>query len=205
MNESNDIVVWSGGMDSTLVLDKLCSSGKSIWAFSVVWDLLDELKTEQEKKARKNYLEYAKGKGYNISYYEINITANMGAEHLGLPQLLGWCSFLIPYLPKESNLYFGYHDGDEFWEFALATRYFMDWATYIGERKVKLEYPLKNMRKYQILEEFRKRGIPFDCGWTCETPVLRRKKIFKCGKCGPCIALKLAECEAKLRNREKTG
>lgn len=42
-----DIVVWSGGLDSTLVLDSLCRDGKAVWAFSIIWDQINELKTKR--------------------------------------------------------------------------------------------------------------------------------------------------------------
>lgn len=48
------------------------------------------------------------------------------------------------------------------------------------------------------------------CVWTCEASIRRNKKgyfylqpgqrIIKCGKCEPCVTLKLAKYEAKLRN-----
>jgi len=203
MKKPVDIVVWSGGLDSTLVLDQLCSSNpsKCIWAFSIDWDVLDNLKTKKEKEVRKNYLRYAKKKGYDIVHRTICVKANMGTKHLGHAQALAWASYVTPYLPKNSNLYLGYHTGDEFWECASWFGKYVEYASKIGERKITLKYPLKYMSKYRILEEIKSRRIPASCVWTCEQPRKRRGKIVSCGKCTPCINLRTAKYEYNLRKR----
>ena len=195
MGKPIDIVVWSGGLDSTLVLDRLCSSGKEVWAFSVIWDMIDGLKTKQERIARKNYLKFAKEKGYIISYREVFIRANMGADHLGCAQALAWLSFLTSYLPEKSNLYFGYHKGDEFWGSISFLKHFIKYVCILGERKVKVLYPLQYLRKHNILREIKECRIPLSCVWTCEHPISRRGKVICCGKCGPCITLRTATCK----------
>lgn len=207
MDNEINVVVWSGGMDSTLVLDKVCSSNpdKWIWAHTVNWDMLNSLKVKKEKEARKNYLSYAKKKGFNIAHRTITVTANMGAEDLGFAQGLAWFSYVIPYLPKNSILYLGYHNADEFWKCASAFSNYVKSASVIGSRKIKLNYPLQYMSKCEILEEFKSRRIPSSCFWTCENPERRNKKIVSCGKCTPCIRLKTAIYESKLQKVGKKG
>lgn len=204
MGDEIHVVVWSGGMDSTLVLDRVCSanSDRCIWAFTINWDMLCDLKVKKEKEARRNYLSYAKKKGYNIAHRTITVTANCGAPDLGLAQCLAWFSYVIPYLPKKSKLYLGYHNADDFWEqaFCSASKY-VSAAAAIGNRKITLKYPLSFMSKCEILEEFKSRRIPLSCFWTCENPKRRGKKIVSCGKCIPCIKLKTAKYESKLRKR----
>lgn len=197
-----NIVAWSGGLDSTLILDRLCSSKKSVWAFSVNWSPINKLQTKQQQVVRKNYLNYAKKKGYKIHYRQVYIRADMGVIHQGLPQALAWFCFLATYLPESSTLHFGYHRGDDFWGHSLSFKYLMEWATYIGDRKVKLEFPLQFMSKYEILAEVKERNIPTSCVWTCERPTQIGKRIVSCGKCTPCLNLKLASYESRLR---KTG
>jgi 7-cyano-7-deazaguanine synthase in queuosine biosynthesis len=204
MREVN-VVIWSGGMDSTLVLDRVCSSNpdKCIWAHTINWDMLNELKVKKEKEARKNYLRYAKAKGYDIAHRTITVTANMGAPDLGLAQCLAWFSYVIPYLPKKSRLYLGYHSADDFWKQVDEVDNYVRAATVIGNRDVTLEYPLQYMGKCGILEEFKSRRIPMSCFWTCENPKRKSKKIVSCGKCTPCIRLKTAKYESKLRKTFK--
>lgn len=205
MDKAIHVVVWSGGMDSTLVLDRVCSANpdRCIWAHTINWDMLNGLKVKKEKEARKNYLSCAKKKNYNIAHRMITVTANMGAEALGPAQALAWFSHVIAYLPENSILYLGYHSGDEFWEYALLFEKFIDTAAKISGRKIKLCYPLQYMGKCDILEEFRSRKIPLSCFWTCEKPKRRGNKIFSCGKCTPCINLKTAKYESRLRKGVK--
>lgn len=201
MGKAIHIVVWSGGMDSTLVLDKVCSANidRCIWAHSINWDMLNELKVRKEKEARKNYLRYAKEKGYNIAHRTITVTANMGAEDLGPAQALAWFSYMIPYLPKNSILHLGYHSVDGFWEHVLLFEKYIKTAAKVSGRKIKLSYPLQYMNKCSILEEFKSRRIPMSCFWTCENPNQNLSTGGRCGRCTPCIKLKTAKYESKLR------
>ena len=167
-----DIVIWSGGYDSTLVLNTLCSENpkKSIWAYSIEWDMIDDLKTKKEKEARKNYLSYAKSKGYTLSHRTICIKADMGVEHHGYAQGLAWLSFGIPYLPENVKLYFGYYNDDAFWRYRMGILTYVNAAAKISNRTIALEYPLQYMSKCDILRELEEQGVPQSCVWTCENP-----------------------------------
>ena len=52
MGKRIHVVIWSGGMDSTLVLDKVCSANldSCIWAYTINWNMLNELKVKKEKE-----------------------------------------------------------------------------------------------------------------------------------------------------------
>jgi len=195
-----DLVIWSGGYDSTLILDRLCSSHeKTVWAFSLVWDMVNELKIKQEEKARSRYLKYAKKKGYEFCHNTIKVGSNMGAPSEGLPQALAWLCYVLPYLPQESRLYFGYHRGDDFWRYRHQAEQIIKQACTLGDRSTELMYPLELQSKCEIVEECGERGIPDSCMWACECPVKKGKKILPCGTCQPCITLKLARYEKVLR------
>ena len=195
-----DIVIWSGGYDSTLILDRLCSGrDKTVWAFAVDWDAVDELKRQQERIARTDYLDYAQKRGYVLHYREINVTANMQPLYKGLGQVIAWFGFTAPYLPENTNLHFGYHRGDDFWWYQRDAEQQMKSACMVGDRSVSFYYPLQFMHKFEIVDEFQNRGIPVSCSWTCEKPVSKHDKILPCGKCEPCTILKLAQYERDLR------
>lgn len=202
-----NVVVWSGGLDSTLVLDRLCSSdiNNCIWAYTINWDMLNDLKVKKEKEARRNYLRYAKKKGYRIAHRTITVKANMGAPDLGLAQGLAWFSYVIPYLPKNVLLYLGYHGADEFWEWAAGFDNYVKAAAAISDRKITLRYPLQYMSKTDILEKFKSRKIPMSCAWTCERPKKRSDRIVSCGRCTPCINLRTAVYESMLRKKVKSS
>lgn len=73
---------------------------------------------------------------------------------------------------------------------------FIESAAEIGGRKIKLNFPLRYVSKCDILKEFKSRRIPMDCFWTCENPT---NLCRPCGRCNPCINLKTAKYEIKLR------
>lgn len=200
MNEVVHVVVWSGGYDSTLILDRLCSSrDKNVWAFAVDWDMVDELKRKQEKTARERYREYAKTKGYTFSYQTVTVSADMSAGDLGLPQALAWVNYVAPYLPERAKVYFGYHRGDDFWAFSHLAKRILRIVALFGERRVQPVYPLKLLSKREIIHEFRQRGIPDSCAWSCEEPKLTLEGLVTpCGFCAPCLCKKLAELEEGL-------
>ena len=190
------VIAWSGGYDSTLILDRLCSAGdKNVWAYSLDWHMVNELKREQEKAARDSYREYAKRKGYIFCHETMTVTSTMSAFGDGLPQVLAWFNFVSPYLPAESELYFGYHRGDDFWMYQRFAENLMENAAALREMKVTIQYPLKLMRKCDVVEEVKKRGIPSRCVWSCENPAKRKGRIVACGNCVPCRTMKLAEYE----------
>jgi len=57
------LIVWSGGLDSTLLLHTLAkesSKENPVEAFSFDVYFVEKLKTVKEKEARENYLKFAK-------------------------------------------------------------------------------------------------------------------------------------------------
>lgn len=196
------VVIWSGGMDSTLVLDQVCATNpeKCIWAFTINWDALNGLKVKKEKEARYHFNRRVILNNYDIAHRTITVTADMGATNTRYAQGLAWFSYMIPYLPKDSIVYFGYHSGDETTaECGPLFEKLIKTAAKISDRKIQLRYPLQYKSKREILDEFISRKIPMTCFWTCENPRRRSGKIITCGRCNPCISLKTAKYERKLR------
>jgi len=195
-----NIVIWSGGYDSTLILDQMCSAGdKNVWAFSIDWDMLDDNKREKEKRVRKKYKQYAKKKGYEFCHQTIAVSADMGARGGGNTQAMAWVGFIMPYLPSESTIHFGYHAADSFWCGVHYVEEAIRNLCAMGDRKVVVKYPLQYMPKWEIVKNCERRGIPDSCIWSCEHPIKKRNEILACGSCIPCINLKLANHEKKLR------
>lgn len=199
-----NIVVWSGGSDSTLVLDTLARHSTKdypVWAYSVVWDQLDDLKVEQEQKSRKNYLEYAKKHNYFIEHRELRVNSNMGACDLGNAQMLAWIGFLFPYFPSGSDVYFGYIKKDDSWKDFHNLFTVTNLLSEIGSRSIVIKTPLQWKNKYEVLQELKDRHIPSNCIWSCEKPIKKNNKIIACKTCDPCITRKLAKYEAVLRSK----
>lgn len=115
MTNPIDVVIWSGGYDSTLLLNRLCSSGENnVWAFSIDWDMIDDNKRVMEKRVRSRYKRLFESRGHHFSYRTIQVTSDMSSSAGNIPQALMWLGVVLPYLPSVSNLYFGYHRGDDF-------------------------------------------------------------------------------------------
>lgn len=200
--ESKKLVVWSGGMDSTLLLHtqaKGSSKENPIEAFSFEPDFIDENKLVKERQARKNYLQYAKSQGFHISDHIITLKADINPGY-GWSQQKSWFTFILPYVPNDCDVYFGYVQGDCVW---LAVSHFykiFGKYKYLGSfQNSKLHFPFAFKEKWEVLKDYQEEGIPKNCSWTCEHPIKRDKEIIPCGKCHPCITLKMAKKELKYR------
>jgi len=200
------LVVWSGGLDSTFLLTKIAEEFSSkkfpVLAYSFVTDFLNSNKVIMENRARKNYLRWAKKRGFHIDYKEVSITFST-IPNKGWAQGLSWFSFIIPFIPNDCDVYFGYIQGDSIW---LAVNYFHEAyknLSYVGDKKnTKLCYPFSYKKKWEIVKEVVDYGIPKKCFWTCEEPEKKKGKIKKCGKCEPCRTLQAAKLEFDLRKED---
>lgn len=192
------IVIWSGGADSSLVLWKKLlecnrTSNDSVCAISFIPDFIHEKKRKSEEIARERFKKKAKQHKYHFEHHTIKLESTI--ELTGrLPQQITWTCLSTLYAPKEAIVSFGYHQGDDFWRissYAQQVRININGA--MG-KNIDFEFPLSCTRKYEIIDEINKYGLS-KCFWTCEENVNIRKP---CGKCRPCITLKLAEYEKSL-------
>lgn len=201
---NNNHICWSGGYDSTLVLEQLLESNEdneesvdryNIFTYSIMTKCLGDIKIKKEKECRKKYLRYAskKYKRTRIVYSEIEppydhgYYAQTGAGNHKCPQPIIWLNTVIPIIPDKSHIYFGYIKGDCFWSYGVFKR----WAeaftatTELFGKSIYVHAPLMHTSKYQIVREIHNRNIK-SMVWTCETPTDNGKP---CGRCEPCIKL----------------
>jgi len=199
-----NLVVWSGGCDSTLVLHnlaKLSSKDSPVIAISVDWkEKLDSMKVLKEKEARNNYLTYAKQKGFHIKNYTVTLSSTLGIKASGYTQVCLWFCAIMPFIENGDKIYFGYHRGDGFWGCSSNIHYAFEQLSCIRSlKKVEIKYPLAADSKCEVLKKLFALKIPRKCFWWCESPVKKRNGIVMCGKCNPCITHKLALYERKIR------
>jgi len=199
-----NIVVWSGGYDSTLVLHNLAkasSKENSVIALYVDWKgKLNSLKVIKEKEVMKNYLAYAKQKGFHIKFHTVTFSSTLGIYGYGHTQACLWVCAVMPFIETGDRVYFGYHERDRFWSCNSQVYHAFENMFYIRSLKdVKIVYPLEYKSKCEVLQEINKLKIPKKCFWTCENPVRKGKNIVKCGNCDPCINHRLALYERKIR------
>ncbi len=119
------LVSWSGGLDSTLVVENLLKSESHLKKGNVrlITVIHPQLPSNPESsEARLKILNYWKEKYYDIPYIEVKTeiirpldSCAHSIEPGGLIHPLLWISYIYPYLNDNENLYFGYIRGDDFW------------------------------------------------------------------------------------------
>jgi len=194
------IVVWSGGLDSTLLLNNLAkesSEENPVFAFSFKLHIIHDIKDKMEVRARKNYLKYAKQQGYHIEHNVITIDGP-GYPSETWAQQKSWLCFILPYMPNNCEINFGYIQSDSIWPALDNHLKILENFQYLGGiGDSRLSFPFTFKEKWEVLKEFQEEGIPENCFWTCEKPL--KKPITPCGKCEPCIHLKMAKQELQYR------
>jgi len=209
------LVVWSGGLDSTLLLtdiaDKFSTKRSPIFAYSFVVDFLSDNKKIMEKRARNAYLKWVTKKGYFIEHREVKISHTDYPSGKGWAQGLFWFSFIVPFIPSNCDVYFGYVQGDGIWLAVSSFHEAYQNLCYVGEKEdTELHYPFSYVKKWEVIQRIKEYDIPSKCFWTCEDPVRKNGKIRACGKCEPCRTLRVGEFDfyermSVPRNRRRNG
>ena len=193
----SNIVLWSGGYDSTLMLHNLLSGGyRDVIAVSVKYhpQLSNEL-LAMERRARNNYAEYAKINNMEFDQAEILIdnTSTITVSPGGIVQPSIWLMISMLYVNDGDTLHFGYIRSDDFWHHKQ--QFVTMFESICGLRNlenVKLRFNLEWYTKWDVIAEFEKLGVPSDCAWYCESP----KSDFPhtpCGACNCCRTHRVAQ------------
>lgn len=203
--ENENIVVYSGGCDSTLVLYKVCERAKKLGKRVYVLCIdSEECATSaehyMEERARDIFIEYMRKRGVEIRKFQFNASLNVPHDYVyesdngGNPQATIWLSaitYLSGYTLRGWNVYMGYVSGD------CTIRSISDINNafyYITEvnlgNSIRIVLPLQFRAKTWILEELHKHNI-YNFTWYCENPhdgIIRNwEKSFKpCNECHSC-------------------
>jgi hypothetical protein len=121
---SRNVVMWSGGLDSTLILHELALLNNAPLVALTISDHMGAQKARfaRQARARLNYLKFAKRQGLKISYQEIQVTGSTMMESTGYVNnlvdktrersvLREWQVFIpwiLPFLRSGDNLSLGY-------------------------------------------------------------------------------------------------
>lgn len=203
IDSKKNVVMWSGGADSTLVLTELLANPDAQFPVTALTvDSHPNLNVElmaRERAARKRFKSLARKRGYRLIAKEISISAEGGLD-AGTQQSL-WMSTLMQYVEKGSCVHFGYVRGDDFWHVkaeAIALASAM-WKMRDGEASVELCFDLEYVRKPEVLKRLALNSIPDSCWWSCETPVKRSQ----CNGCWKCWEIAQAKSALKSKVYEK--
>lgn len=190
--EGTDYVVWSGGLDSTLILARLASEPKPNRAVhAIVVDRhpqLDGTMMAAQRTARAAFLKLAKKRGWAFKVTRLSIGVSGPARIMAdNPQASLWLHLASLYVVTGDTLHFGYIRGDDFWhtggEFKAA---FQAMCAY-KRAEATLSYPLEWSQKVDVVSGLRSLKVPPRCVWTCEEPLPGRGgKLGACGRCSKC-------------------
>jgi 7-cyano-7-deazaguanine synthase in queuosine biosynthesis len=187
-------VIWSGGCDSTCVLDDLLSNLKAfndkrkVNTISFSHWQIGDAKMTKEAMARSSYLHYCAEKQLPIGLcktieiprYEVKL----GREG-GCPQVALWLTSAIPLVPDNSLLYTGYHKGDDFFTYDVLKNWGLafEGLCKLYGKKITPMFPYKYKTKTEIIKQLQEKNI-INLTWHCEIPNFSDGSA--CGYCEPC-------------------
>lgn len=178
------VVLWSGGMDSTLLLrgKALEFPNDTINALTITSVSNSEGQAKAEKKTRK---ELVKKLPKNISYHEVEVKTSFSS---GTWQMPVWLGYLVPHINNKDIVSVGYlaSDGFDFWHSREnLLNAFKAHMKLMGHDKAELQFPYQAYTKGWVIQRLKDAKLLRSC-WYCGAP----KKGKPCGKCMKCIAFK---------------
>lgn len=201
------VVIWSGGADSTLILDQLAreaSSTHPILAISISGHpQMPDAQFPAEALAREAYLRHARSKGYHIQHETISLKNSEGLVVQGeATQAVVWFSAVMPYIGDKDRVYLGYIRGDDFWHWHEAYRRLFDTFCAFKGIQAALHFPLEWADKASVMRQLLLYGVPKSCYWTCENPQRSETSpgtFEPCTYCNKCCAMQDAESRQPLK------
>lgn len=196
------LLLWSGGLDSTLVLHRLAieqrdgikSHPHGIRALSIDHPQV-AYHPPTAKASRQAIKEAFRKKALTASWIDIAIQkqcrswrADNGIANSGNPQLLLWLTTAVNYLEPDEDLYTGYIRGDDVWHSVgrLVTAFAN--LQELGRKSGKLIHPLEYETKADVIRAMKVEHLYKHCWWCEESkPKMRNGKGQPCGKCKSCL------------------
>lgn len=178
-------VVWSGGLDSTLILYDLIKRNVDVSVITFESEVFGNSKNILEQSVRTRFLQkFSKNK---IEEYTIKLDfpytdiRNNG----GLCQQPYMISLIALYGKPDTTYHFGYHKGDDFFTWHHESMNILQNINTIMNKNVQVNFPLRHMHKWQIIDRIQWNGLD-DYVWFCEYPENSTNGKSACGECVPC-------------------
>ena len=207
-NMSN-VVIWSGGADSTWVLDHyagVSSEDFPIRAVSIVaHPNLNKEFLKAQSIAQKNYLVLAKKRGYHIEHEKVSVRGNLKwgnppdsfIHASGQPVM--WLSALIQAVGDGDRALLGYIRGDCFWHIRDKFEGAFNAMCALKGVKAELSYPVEYQHKAGVLRKLKEAKIPDRCWFSCDQTTDGRP----CNKCSKCDDIKNAKMDWQYRHETR--
>lgn len=183
-------ILFSGGYDSTYLLNDLMKKEDELTIISIKSNLLSRGKVPREEKARKRILDYLKAKYYNCIVTEIEgeINLNHNPSSCGLAQPLMWLPFMYLLVSGEYELNFSYICDDQAITHIDDFKKILETAEHFQQyTKVIAKFPLRYLYKRDIISRLvHEDKFLFENATCCENI---DEEDF-CGECVPCKCLR---------------
>jgi len=198
----SNVVVWSGGADSTALLHHyagISCEDYPIRAISVTgYPYISKKQITLQMSAMKNYMVFAKKKGYHINFETVKVSGNFTYTAKNVPpQTAMWVGAVMPCVSDGDTLMFGYIKHDGVWHFRDKLEGAFNAICALKGIEAKIAFPFEWTHKYQILDRLKRAKVPKMCYWTCEDPSGSKY----CGKCDKCLEIAKAEFEGDFRRK----
>lgn len=199
---ASDMVVWSGGADSTYLLNHYATVSceeypvRAVTVIRHPYLCSDQL--AMQNKARKNYLKFAKSKGYHVSCETVAISGSFSFKHSDVSaQMLMWLTAIAPCVGEGDTVCFAYIKEDGMWHHKQKFVDAFHSLCAVKGVSAELKFPFEWTHKYQILDRLKANRVPKLCYWTCDHPVSGKA----CGKCEKCLEIARAKFECDFRKK----
>jgi hypothetical protein len=189
-----DVVIWSGGLDSTAVLYMLgekSTKKNPVTTLSCKYHYrCNRLQFLAQSNARENYLKWAKRQGHYIEPYEISVKGDAVGD-LRLRQHHLFTSLFASYFRRGDIIHWGWKAG-ELWDVCGSIEFLQSYNKFMFEgmddppiHKSILDD--KGIHQYHITRLFKKWKVPESCVFTCDhvkgKPIACNHKDEFCDKC----------------------
>ncbi len=201
-----NIVLWSGGCDSTLLLYQLSKSNpdKSVHAVSICTSYApDAIEIKREKVCREKIKKHFNEMGINnILYTEINVDMPLNEEFESWTSLMFfpiiYLGNITPYLKHGDIVYQAYIKEDIELHFKYPILNLAKLVSAIIGVNFEYKFPFEYKSKIDVVDEIIKLGLLDKVSW-CSHPL---KDGSPCKKCRSCIMHYSALYGLKLKKGE---
>lgn len=191
------LVLWSGGADSTLVLhDLLKVEGNHVRAMTVIHPQLPAMHPQREART------LLKKKLPPFEHFELRIDIDRLGAGAGVSQAFLWLTMAAQVVEFDETFVTGHVRGDDFWHRrieAVAAFHALAHLRHLQPDGLRgsptWEFPLEWVTKSEVLERLPAELL--DLTWSCEG-----FKTRPCGTCLPCTTRKVALYEKQLRTED---